>query len=259
MPISQKISRKKKHVKSRKNINPINRNIYVLWLGDEKINAYRRKSMNNLPKNSILITKKNLYNYILPNYPLHPSYEYLSTIHKSDYLRCYLMYHYGGGYSDVKVTTIDWDYSFDKMEENKNIWMMGVKTTYPHTFSHTEEWDKKMKNSISMHIDKLFCMGFFICRPKTPMVTEWYNEVNKRLDTYLPALIKNPAKYTRECFDKTYMVAFDKPIWENPNKSIKTNYPITWNILLAQILYPLEIKYIKHIDNTTMVSQINIK
>jgi hypothetical protein len=227
-----------------------------LWLGDEEINEKRRKSIDNLPKNTILITKTNLDKYILPEYPLHAAYEYLSTVHKSDYFRCYLMYHYGGGYSDVKFTTIDWERAFDKMEQNNNIWMMGVKTHYGHTYTGVELWDESTKQNILDNINSLFCMGYFICRPKTPIVSEWYEELNKRLDLYLPELKNNPAKYTRECFDINFGVAFDRPTWEGPNKSIHTKYPLSWNILLSQVLYPLEVKYINNIDISTMITLV---
>lgn len=48
---------------------------------------------------------------------------------------------------------------------------MGVKTTYGHTYAGIEEWDKNTKYNVLSNIDKLFCMGFFICRSKTPIVT----------------------------------------------------------------------------------------
>ena len=34
--------------------------------------------------------------------PLHPAYEHLSAVHRSDYLRAYLALHWGGGYCDLK-------------------------------------------------------------------------------------------------------------------------------------------------------------
>jgi hypothetical protein len=46
--------------------------------------------------------------FILPDHPLHEGFEYLSGVHKSDYLRSYLMNFYGGGYSDIKH--IQYDY-----------------------------------------------------------------------------------------------------------------------------------------------------
>jgi len=232
-------------------IDNIDRTIFMLWLGDEVMNENRIASLNNLSKYNVkLITKDNIDEYILKDYPLHPAYNYLSTVHKSDYLRCYLMYHYGGGYSDVKSIEINWDACFDKMDQCKHIMMMGVKTIYGHTYAGIEEWDETMKHNILSNMDRLFYMGYFICRAKTPIVIEWYNELHARLDRYLPILIDNPATFTRECFSPGHGCAFDRPIWENPNVSITTNYPISWNILLAQILYPLQYKYLNSIDNT---------
>jgi len=228
----------------------INRTIYALWLGDEVMNDDRKNSINNLGVNRILITKHNIHEYVLDNHPLHPAYQYLSTVHKSDYLRSYLMYHYGGGYSDVKYTNINWEEGFDKIDKNDNIMMVGIKTSFGHTYAGIEEWSEDTKNNIILNIGKLCVMGWFICRPKSPIVIEWYNELNRRLDIYLPKLIINPSKFTRECFIPSLGHAYDGPSWELKTKKIRTDYPLSWNILLSQILYPLQVKYINNIDNT---------
>lgn len=55
--------------------------------------------------------------FILPEYPLHKAFEFLSAVHKSDYLRSYLLYHYGGGYSDVKHFHYDMLPFFKQLEE----------------------------------------------------------------------------------------------------------------------------------------------
>ena len=225
--------------------------IFVLWLGDEQINETRQQAINNMPKWTILITKDNISNYILPDYPLHPAYNYLSTIHKSDYLRCYLMHHYGGGYSDVKSTNFAWDKAFEKMNQHSDIMIMGVKTTYGHTYAGIEEWSPSTRDEIISNIDKFLCMGWFICRRNTQLTSEWYNELNKRLDFYLPKLQLNPAKFTRECFHPHLGCALDRPDWEGGGvQNGKSQYPISWNVLLSQILYPIQLKYMKNIDNT---------
>lgn len=70
--------------------------------------------------NIIFIDKNNLKNYILHDYPLHNGYEYLSAVHKADYLRTYFMNFYGGGYSDIKKTTGSWKKSFEDLYNSDN-------------------------------------------------------------------------------------------------------------------------------------------
>jgi hypothetical protein len=54
-----------------------------------------------------VITPTLLPYFVLPDHPLHPAYKFLSAAHKADYLRCYLMHFYGGGYSDIKHLHFD--------------------------------------------------------------------------------------------------------------------------------------------------------
>ena len=50
----------------------------------------------------IFITEKNIDDYILKEYPLHPAFKYLTNIQKGDYMKAYMMNFYGGGYTDIK-------------------------------------------------------------------------------------------------------------------------------------------------------------
>nr|BAJ93350.1 predicted protein [Hordeum vulgare subsp. vulgare] len=47
--------------------------------------------------------------------PIHKAYQYLSGTHQSDYARAYLMYYFGGGYTDTKHTHIDWNPYFKQL------------------------------------------------------------------------------------------------------------------------------------------------
>ena len=237
-------------------MDPINRKIYMLWLGDEELNGDRLRAIINMPSNMVLITKTNLKDYILKDSPLHPAYEFLSTIHNSDYMRCYLMHHYGGGYSDIKLTNIIWEDMFDKIDNQENILMMGVKTTYGHTYSGIEEWTENMKNNILQNMDKMICMGIMICRSNSCITREWYDELHRKLDSYLMSLKANPAKFTRECFHPVLGIALEKPEWEGLT-DYKSGYPISWNILLSQILYPIQFKYMENIDTHTLNLNLN--
>lgn len=232
--------------------NAINKCIYMLWLGNEELNENRLTAINNMPNNTVLITKDNLYQYIKINHPLHPAYESLSTVHKSDYMRCYLMHHYGGGYSDIKYTNINWGNAFTTMDTNHKIELMGVKTTYGHTYAGIELWSDTLKNTILNNIDSLICMGYMVCRPYSTITNKWYNELHVQLDSYLDRLYLHPAKYTRECFDPQLGHAMATPKWEGISE-YHSMYPISWNLLLSQILYPIQVEYIDKINNTTMI------
>ena len=87
----------------------INRCVYCFWTGTNPMSDNRKRCLQNL-KNQIgvpvqLITPDNLGDYLLPAYPLHPSYQLLSETHRADYLRTYFMNFYGGGYTDIKEQT----------------------------------------------------------------------------------------------------------------------------------------------------------
>ena len=115
-----------------------------------------------------------LHKYILPTNPLHPSYNYLSETHKADYLRTYFMHFYGGGYSDIKRTTDSWLKSFDDLDKS-NKWIIGYK-----------EIDGGTAYGPSDNYKELIGNCAYICKPNTPLTTEWYNEMisllNKKID-----------------------------------------------------------------------------
>ena len=229
-------------------------NIFVIWIGDEAINETRRRALNSIPGHT-LVTKHNFNEYILKDFPLHPAFQYLSTVHKSDYLRCYLMHHYGGGYSDVKHNTIDWAAGFKYITDNPDIMILGVKTTFGHMYAGIEEWNEQLKNEILGNGDKLFCMCWFICKPYTQFTTQWIEQVNTKLDSFLERLKAYPAKYTRECNIPRLGYSLPQPDWES-SKGEHRNYPLSWNLILSQIVFPLQMKFLDNIDNTIMQTHI---
>lgn len=97
----------------------IDRKVYMFWTGNNAITENRARNIeltkNNLGVDLLLVTPDNLGEYILPEYPLHPAYQYLSNVHKSDYLRAYFMHHHGGGYADVKLFENDWNSAFNHL------------------------------------------------------------------------------------------------------------------------------------------------
>ena len=81
----------------------------------------RKKSLKLLPIQTeckiTFVTPDNLHTYIKKDNPLHPAYDYLSEVHKSDYLRIYFMKFYGVGYHDIKQATGSWVDSFSSLKK----------------------------------------------------------------------------------------------------------------------------------------------
>ena len=101
-------------------VKHIERVIYIFWTGDNEITPNRMEGIHSLEKvcgvKVQLITPKNLPDYIKQDDPLPEAYQYLSFVHRADYLRTYFMYHYGGGYADIKPTSASWIRAFNTLE-----------------------------------------------------------------------------------------------------------------------------------------------
>ena len=166
----------------------MNKNIYIFWTGSNKISQNRLNNIEQLKKqtclNIIFITPDNLGEYILKTEPLHESYQYLSAVHKADYLRTYFMNFYGGGYSDIKKTRGNWIESF-KLLYDSDKYINGYPELKPSDIAYKplrKKWNKLIGNCA------------YICKKETPLTKEWYNEMIKLLDS------KEVARRPLECF-----------------------------------------------------------
>ena len=200
----------------------VDKTIYCFWTGDNEMSDNRKRGYQSLIECSgvdvKLITPKNLNDYLLPDYPLHPAYEYLSLVHKSDYLRCYFMHFYGGGYSDIKPNYKNWQKSFEKLINSKDCYVLGY--TELSGLGMGRGQGKVDKDLIKNYLS---CVGTgaFICKSNTKFTTEWYIELNKRMDFYYEDLKKNPGDI----------------------KGRNAGYPIKLLAILSQIFAPLCLKY----------------
>ena len=81
----------------------------------------------------VLVSPDNLVEWLIPDSPIHPAYERLSLVHRSDYLRSYLMHHHGGGYADIKRDYGDLTPCFDRLENSNRQWLLGYPESAPAT------------------------------------------------------------------------------------------------------------------------------
>lgn len=219
-------------------ISKVDKVIYCFWTGDNEMSENRKRGYQSLIENSgievRLITPKNLNNYILPDYPLHPAYEYLSLVHKSDYLRCYFMHFHGGGYQDIKPNYNNWENAFHKIINDKEKYVLGYTELSGKGMGRGQG---KIDKDLQYYYKSCIGTGGFICRSNTQFTSEWYKELNRRMDLYLKKLIKNPGDI----------------------KGRNKGYPIKLLAILSQIWAPLCLKYKDRIihDNSVLPDLIN--
>ena len=198
------------------------RTIFAFWHSDDldTMTHLRKSSFDCLYKftncNIELITPSRLKDFILKDSPLHPGFEYLSAVHKSDYLRTYFMNFHGGGYADIKVPGGDWNKAFDDLLVNTKMVANGYREEQP---SHIAYHDSQI------YYDKLIGNGSYIIRPQTEFTIRWFNELNELLDKKLDLLKANPAKHE---YDKA----------EEGN-----GYPIEWNEMLGRIFHKISVDF----------------
>ena len=149
---------------------------------------------------------------ILPEAPLHPGFRYLSCNHKADYLRCYFMHHFGGGYADIKHYTSqnNWDVCFDIMNALPQIQVIGV----PEIMGGSSIGEY---NNVWI-IQKLLSNGWFICRSRSNFTSAWYARLMCQMDKYLPSLMRHPAI---------------KPM----SREGQDGYPVPWAAMQGEIFH----------------------
>lgn len=228
----------KKNFKDVKVIHGIPQVVFVFWFNHKNtlppMSLNRFNALKSLIKNIgvpvIIITHENLGCFIKKNYPIHPGFQYLTGNHKSDYLRTYMLHHYGGGYHDIKFREKSWEHEWDRFED-KEIWIIGRRELKPDCIGHPpgENWVKK-------EYKKLVTMSWIICRRNTEYTRTLMKMLNDTLDKHLEQLIKHPAKIPRGY---------------NPNDLANIDpeypYPLRWLELMGEHFHPLMLKCTEHI------------
>lgn len=219
-------------------INNVPEVVFIIWFGNN-ISNNRLAALNSLTNNIgvpyILITDNNYKSFILNEFPLHEAWNYLSGVHKADYLRCYLLHHYGGGYHDIKYRDKDWTNQWNSFYD-ENIWIKSRREKCKSWVAY--DVDKPDTKIIQEHYNELGTMGWCICRSYTPYTHELINKIHNKLDYHLINLKKNPSNkqegyYANSAFKKIH--------------DIENNYPIRWLEILGELYHPLMYKYKEHL------------
>lgn len=201
-------------------------NIFCIWSGHNEMSDNRKRCLKSLIDHSQcevnLINPSNLSEYIVKDNPLHQCYEHLSLTHKADYLRVYLMYHYGGGYSDIKMNKFNW-LPFFEFLENSDKAFVGYKELHADHIA--------TKNSlIKQNFMKLPGVVHFIFKKQSVFAKHWLLRIHSILDNKSQDLKENPGHYHPRAI---YGGAFQTDLFK------QSKYPLGWNEILAIIFHEM--------------------
>ena len=189
----------------------------------------------------IMVTANTLENWVMPEWPLHPAYPFLSLVHRSDYLRPYFMYHHGGGYADVKPQTGSWLETVERVDRSPRLFGAGYREVRGGTvwlqnapingryligpravprFAATA-----MTNLMRAARPLLIGNCAYYFKPRTTFAKAWLTEVERRLDLV---------------FDDLRKVHIPDP---RARLGDANGYPLPWSSIHGDVLQPLALRF----------------
>jgi glycosyltransferase involved in cell wall biosynthesis len=205
--------------------------IFTLWLGPYVMSPSRSAAVQSIFRDAgrpvCFITDSTLLAWEHPDYPFHPAFQYLSEVHRVDYLRCYLMHHYGGGYTDIKPVLQSWTGLFDAFHDPECL-ALGYPEISPGAVA---QLPGEIGQQLRTHYSELIGYCSMIFRRRSILTTEWYRATQLKLETLLPVLQAHPAQHP---MDQLGVIL--------PN-GVVSEYPLRWTELGGNIFHPLILKY----------------
>lgn len=162
---------------------------------------------------------------LIPGHALHPAYDDLHVVHRSDYLRAYALHHHGGAYLDVKPQTAPIRSLIDSVNEDSGAWVLGYREI---TSEYVADLPHSLGGHLRAHYRSVLGTSAFICRPRSAFTAEWMRELNARLN-YLQEPLREADASTSDPY------------------AAPANYPIRWTEILGDITQPLSLKHQEHL------------
>jgi len=213
--------------------------IFCMWAGTNPMSAQRIQALWSIFNNTrcpvVFINHQSLRDWEKPEHPYHPAFEYLSDTHKSDYMRCYLMHHYGGGWTDVKHTSTDWRPHFAKLRSSSAlaIGYQEIADGIPHIKG-------PLGDTLRANYKENIGLCAFIFKRNSTITNQWIKDLDKRLDSLLDQLRENPASTPQ-----------DQPGAKKTDGSL-SKYPIEWAGILGEVFHPIMYNYRNNVMQTTI-------
>lgn len=198
--------------------------IWCFWTGSNAITENRLRSLEQLRAINHstpleLITPDRMETILVPEAPLHPVFEHLSAVHKSDYLRSYVMLHHGGAYCDIKKMTRPWGPLIDELNDSPYAWAAGPEELSPR---NTCPASGPLGEDQQRYFSRVLCQAAHAFKPGSPFASEWWAEINRRMDYFADLLRAHPAT--------------------DPFGS-ESGYRVPWSALQGYVFGPLCLKF----------------
>jgi len=174
--------------------------LFCMWPGWDLLPEDRAAELFSIFANSdcavVFLTGDSYKNWEIRASPFHPALPYLSECHRSDYLRVYLMHHYGGGYTDVKFTYKSWRSAFEALKTS-DAFALGYR---PKKVGMSERYQdpRILADLEANYLPGAIGHVAFIFRRKTPLTTFLMNLTHAHLDRNFEALLENPKKTQKD-------------------------------------------------------------
>lgn len=201
--------------------------IFVMWTGDNPLTPNRAEALDEIRSATagtelVLITPATLAGWVVERAPVHEAYRCLSLVHRSDYLRAYLLHHHGGAYLDIKRGYGDVRAAMERLAAAPDSWVSGYRELGA---DYVSDEPGSIYPALRRHHGLLLGNGAFVVRPGTPLTAEWLTEVERRLDGWSSQLAASPGN----------------TMGDNPG------YPVPWAALQGAVFQPLCLKYSEHV------------
>lgn len=228
--------------------------VWCYWDG-KKMNANRSKSfdylVNNIGVPLFLITPKNLDQFIKKDFPLPASFPYLSIVHQSDYIRAYMLHHYGGGWHDIKATKTSFGDCWDLFED-KSIWIIGS----PEVKNGAAPIYDSMGRYMPDYYEELIAVPRWIGRPHTPLSSMILENLNAELNNHKHTLKRYPAKHAREKYIHPKNSIHKFIIWIKQRVAGRNHkYPLPWT-LFGNSFHPAVLKFERHVARSLPIDSV---
>lgn len=202
--------------------------MFCLWTGENEMSPARERALESIRRFNAdvfeihLVTPRNLHEFLVPGFPLHPAYDDLALIHRADYLRTYLLHHHGGAYTDVKAASKAWAPMLRSLNADADAWLLGYREV---SYRWVAPAPPALRRALRVHHPRLLGNGAYLVKPRTPFTSAWLAETERRLDTYADKLSACPGT-----------VYGDNP-----------GYPVPFYALLGEVFHPLCLRYMSHL------------